>query len=527
MSYCDFCDGGLSNVALSMGGVWTGEHPRLDVKNWEASKEFSALTVSKNPERVSHQIWKTLYSKGQCVIKTTSTPTSSPVTDRPTTAPTTTHPTLNPTSLSPTSLSPTSSRPTLRPSTDRPTTSRPTAEPSSSPSVNYGPFYLSPRQTCEDNCYLSRGIMFNVGLESEAGKDILIESIVFEHSEPKSTGVSIDLYRTYVGGYEDKTKFSAQWHKLDSMTVNATSDQTADPDRYSVSEFKLNPPMHISANDVNGFYVRASASILRVGTGSNANTDVNGAYLSSGSTVMGGVFGIAIEGYLFSVNIKYSFFKPTEDSTVSPTMRPTLTGLATPGPSERPSIALQSGSSSFASSTASIVTSVSAETSDTTSLHWLNPSNICTSNCLASSGFMFDVNLAIGATSKILIKSIEFEHLRGSDNSSVDIYTTYYGSHVGKEQQPNQWRKVANVALPNTNANTTAIFDPPVYLWSGTTQGFYFATKEGILLVGLGSFDISDSNGVSIEGGSLVFGAFGNAYSGYHLNARLGYDIKK
>ena len=521
MSYCDFCDGGLSNVALSMGGVWTGEHPRLDIKNWEASKEFAELTVSKNPERVSHQIWKTLYSKGHCVI---AKPTSSPVTNRPTKAPATTPPTLNPTSLSPTSLSPTSSRPTLRPSTGRPTTLRPTAEPSSSPSVNYGPFYLSPLQTCEDNCYLSRGIMFDVGLDSNAGKDILIESIIFEHSEPMSTDVSIDLYRTYVGSYEDKVKYSAQWYKLDSMIVNATDGQASDLSGYSVSEFRLNTPMVVSADDVFGFYVRASSSILRVGTGSNANTDINGAYLGSGSTVMGGLFGIGIEGYLFSVNIKYSIFKPTKNPTVSPTMRPTKLSLAATSPSERPSAVSQSGSSLFAISTAE---NISTSTSNATRLYWLSPSNICTSNCLASSGFMFDVKLALGATSKILIKSIEFEHLRGSVNSVVDIYTTYYGSFVGKEEQQNQWRKVSTVTLPNTNSNTTAIIDPPVYLWSGTTQGFYLAAKEGILLVGLGSFDSSDSSGVSIEGGNLVFGAFGNAYSGYHLNARLGYSIKK
>lgn len=41
MSYCDFCDGGLSNVALSYGGVWTGNHPRLDLNNWKESPEVA------------------------------------------------------------------------------------------------------------------------------------------------------------------------------------------------------------------------------------------------------------------------------------------------------------------------------------------------------------------------------------------------------------------------------------------------------------------------------------------------------
>ena len=47
---------------------------------------------------------------------------------------------------------------------------------------------------------------------------------------------------------------------------------------------------------------------------------------------------------------------------------------------------------------------------------------------------MFVVKVDIGP-SKILIKSIEFEHLRGSADapSTVDVYTTYYGSLTGKE----------------------------------------------------------------------------------------------
>ena len=87
-----------------MGGLWTGEHPRLAVRNWVPSKEIESSSVSTKPERVSHQIWKTLYSKGQCVVRQTAVPTKSP-SFNPTRSPTY-NPTKHPTTLSP-SQSPT------------------------------------------------------------------------------------------------------------------------------------------------------------------------------------------------------------------------------------------------------------------------------------------------------------------------------------------------------------------------------------------------------------------------------------
>lgn len=513
MSYCDFCSGGLSNVALSMGGVWTGDHPRLDVKNWKPSNEFTELTVSKDPERVSHQIWTTLYKKGQCIIKQTAPPTKSPVTSHP--------------SKQPVSSSPTSSSPTFRPITAKPTTVSPTKMPSVAPTINYGPFFIAPPKTCEDvgSCYLSRGIMFDVSLGANARQDILVESITFEHTEPRYSDVSIDLYRTFVGGYEDKVNFSAQWNKLDTKQVRATHGLVAAPGGYVTSEFKLDPPVTVSPESSFGFYLRASSSVLRVGTGSNANTDSNGVFIGPGSTVMGGIFGIGIEGYLFNVSVRYSIIHPTgKPTTGSPTLkRPTSPNLTSS----------QSASSLFASPTA-------AESSDTSKIslantapapaaalsYWLSPSKSCNSNCLASSGFMFDVKVNMQAD-QILVKSIEFEHLRGSPNSIVDMFTTFSGSLEGKEQTSSQWKKAASITLSNsTSSNTTATFNPPISISNGITKGFYLKANEGILLVGLGSADNSDANGVSLQNGNVVFGQFGKSYSGYHLNARIRYDIK-
>lgn len=416
-----------------------------------------------------------------------------------------------------------------------PITYSPTLSPTVRPTVNYGPFNLSPLKTCEDNCYLSRGIMFDVMVGNiPDNQGILIESIAFEHTNTY-TDVSVDLYRTFVGGHQGKVNYSAQWSKIDSIEViQASLDPGAVTGSYATSEFKLIPPVAISADKTLGFYLRASTSILRVGAGSNAHSDSNGVALGIGSTVMGGVFGVGVEGYLFNVDIKYSIARPTNSPSKNPTSEPNkaptkqpttenptgkpskaptkqpITENPTNGQSKKPSIDSQSTTSLFAS--------------PKVPSYWLDSSKFCTSNCLPSSGFMFDVNLKLSSTHKILVKSIEFEHLRGNSNPVLDVYTTYHGSLNGA--QPNQWKKSLTVSLPNLHSNTTAVFDPAISLWPGTTQGFYLSTNEGIMLVGLGSSDNSDGNGVSIQDGNIVFGEFGNAYPGYHLNLRLGYDIQ-
>lgn len=365
--------------------------------------------------------------------------------------------------------------------------------------------------------------MFDVGLAANARQDIVVESITFEHAEPRYSDVAVDLYRTFVGGYEDKVNFSAQWNKLDTKQVQATHGMVVAPGSYRTSEFNLNPPVAVSSQNSFGFYLRATSSILRVGTGSNGNTDKNGVFIGPGSTVMGGVFGIGIEGYLFNVSVKYSIIQPTsKPTTTSPTSKQSTS------PKSKSSSSLFASPTTVESSNTSKVgpDNTSAEIIEqTTPSYWLSPSQICNSNCLASSGFMFDVK--VGVPNQILVESIEFEHLRGNPSSVVDLYTTYSGSLEGKEQTLNQWKKAASITLPNSpSSNTTITLNPPISIWNGVSQGFYLQAKEGILVVGLGSADNSDANGVSLQNGNVVFGQFGKSYSGYHLNARISYIVK-
>ena len=137
---------------------------------------------------------------------------------------------------------------------------------------------------------------------------------------------------------------------------------------------------------------------------------------------------------------------------------------------------------------------------------------------------MFNVKLTQGS-GNILINSIEFDHLRGSGNSYLDVYTTNSGTLLGKEDLPTSWTKVATVILPKDPDATMLTIEPPIPLLSGTARGFYLSAKEGVLIVGFGSLSNHDANGAAITDGTVVFGHFGNSYPGYHLNAKVGYAI--
>ena len=65
MSYCNFCAGGLSNVALTLGGIWNGIGDKSDIANWSPNPNLSLSSVT--PERVSHHVWNILAKKGEVI----------------------------------------------------------------------------------------------------------------------------------------------------------------------------------------------------------------------------------------------------------------------------------------------------------------------------------------------------------------------------------------------------------------------------------------------------------------------------
>jgi len=145
MSYCGHFCGGLSNTALTYGGVWDHASPREDLNSWLQNPALIESPISTDAQTISHLIWTKLSAKGECIRKhdplsvaafeetTTFEATKSPSPSQvlstlpsPSQAPST--------SLSPTFTPVPTSNPTL---TSKPTeTWSPTSSPSSHPTMH-------------------------------------------------------------------------------------------------------------------------------------------------------------------------------------------------------------------------------------------------------------------------------------------------------------------------------------------------------------------------------------------------------
>mmetsp|Transcript_490 Transcript_490/g.1012 ORF Transcript_490/g.1012 Transcript_490/m.1012 type:complete len:407 (+) Transcript_490:3-1223(+) len=126
----------------------------------------------------------------------------------------------------------------------------------------------------------------------------------------------------------------------------------------------------------------------------------------------------------------------------------------------------------------------------------------------------------------VVVESMQFEHKYL--DVTVDLYTTE-GSYVGREQLSDQWSKVATVGVNETHSYTEIIFDTPITIPPGNKQGFYLVTPnaEQIFLVGIVSSSSSstDANGVSLQGGSVIFDMFGIDVAGYYPTVQAGYTM--
>merc|ERR1712157_172131 len=75
---------------------------------------------------------------------------------------------------------------------------------------------------CEDpsQCHQLDGFMFDVGLNDDAKKRVLISSISFAYKSPKNkNGANIVLYMTEDGSYIDKKKSPFSWRQAASVTA--------------------------------------------------------------------------------------------------------------------------------------------------------------------------------------------------------------------------------------------------------------------------------------------------------------------
>ena len=294
MSYCNFCDGNLDNIAMSYGGLWSGEGSKADISSWSQSPQLTSSSISTDSQRVNHHIWSSLLAKRECIRPTSG------ISDYK--------------YLSTPQETPTTSSPTQQPTQDEPS-SAPSKSPSFYPDIPQDDerIYARPALHCKQDgtCATAPGVLFDI--EHLAGTSfygINIETIQFSGLG----NMTYDLYS--INESMTETEHSPElWDKIASIAVNETS---------SFTEIVLDKPITIYPGRKQGMYLAnhdGKNSIL-VGLKSSEQpiatisyTDYKGVELS-GAYVVYQLYDhvVPISGYMPVIQVGYSLvrydFKP-------------------------------------------------------------------------------------------------------------------------------------------------------------------------------------------------------------------------
>ena len=504
MSYCNFCEGGLSNIALTLGGNWNGVDSRLDLNAWDTSPYLKESSVSLDPARVNHQIWTALNRKGECIRRPSPTESGN---------------------LFLVDVASPSDTPTASPTISSPPTKSPTYFPDP---PEDGRHWVRPDTHCmeETNCASAVGIMFDLQLDmtQPTSDGILVESILFEHLHRKQNQ-TVDVYTTE-GSYVGKERDASQWAKIASLTISGGPQ--------SHTQLVLDRPIRLAPGNGQGFYLvaREGNNFFLVGKQANAtqvqSADANGASVQGGAVVFG-VFNFVMRGFTPSTQVGYTMF--TTHPSSSPTYDPLLIDQApnfvnltadfkinstdlppTLSPSHHPTI------SSFPS------------ISPTMNLgpFSIQPDHLCESDCFVAPGFMFSVkNKGRSSRGNVVITGVSFEHIAPKQSRIVELYRTVSGSYTGKEQDPAQWIKIASIKAPRLKFHYEEfVLDNPIILPKGETVGFYIKAEEKILVVSKNKRQNgtpSQDGNVNLHCGSAIMNDR-NPYMGYSWNGLLSYS---
>lgn len=298
MSYCNFCIGGLSNIAFTLGGEWEGEQPRSELETWQ-DNHLIVGDVSKEPRRVSHTIWQRLASKGECVA---------PPLERSETQGCNEHSDCD--DVNECTVDVCESNVCIILETMQNCCGNGMCELGERDScvLDCGPFTIKPESFCED-CFELDGFMFDVGLDNQADRRVFISSVRFMHSAPANETATVDLYITEEGTYKDKVE-PTQWEKIASSNVSTT-------DKSDFAEIQLDSYILLDSGSRRGFYLAASENIILFEEGVYSSTNDQGVELYS-SRAVSGLFGDGIDGFSLSIEIHYLL----DDRTMSPTKMP-------------------------------------------------------------------------------------------------------------------------------------------------------------------------------------------------------------
>ena len=285
--------GGLSNIAITLGGVWNGVEPRTDIKHWENNPDIVG-SVSTEPRRVSHNIWHRLALKeGEC-LKPPSDPSASQGCNDDNDCDDNNKCTVdfcNESNLC--AISETFEYCCGNGKCEAGETHHCASD--------CGPFPIRPTEFCKGGCHTLDGFMIDVGVSEKAERKIFISSINLAYSPPQNNGgATIDVYVTTEGSYAGKEQSSINWEWISTVQVFRYN-----PKRHSdVVEIDLVHSIPVDIGNKRGFYFHASENIIKFGEGVYSLRNDHEVELYSSRAVTG-IFGDGIDGFTLSCEVNY------------------------------------------------------------------------------------------------------------------------------------------------------------------------------------------------------------------------------
>ena len=291
MSYCNFCDGGLSNIAITLGGVWNGVEPRTDLERWENHPEIVG-SVSVEPRRVSHNIWQRLSSKGECVRPPEDPLPSQGCNDDND---------CDDGNICTIDVCEESNLCAISETLDYCCGNGICeAGEGQSCSVDCGPFTVKAPSFCE-NCHALDGFMIDVGLSDKAEKRIFINSISLAYLSPENdNGATIDVYVATEGSYIGKEQSVNDWEKVTTVTAPQYNPRRVT----GILEIDLHHSIPLDIGTRRGLYFTASENIIKFGEGPYSIRNEQEVELYS-SLAVSGLFGAGINGFSLSCEVSY------------------------------------------------------------------------------------------------------------------------------------------------------------------------------------------------------------------------------
>jgi len=287
MSYCNFCTGGLNNIAFTYGGLWDGNSPQSDIGRWMNHPDIAGVgTVSVEPRRVSHTIWNILSDKVHECVKPPSQELQG-CNDSSN---------CNDNNMCTIDMCSPDDGVCVVSKTLANCCGNGICEQGeiSAGCSDCGPYVIRPSKPCED-CHALDGFILEVGMSENAGQTITLTSLSLQHKEPQQLGSSVEVFvaKSFHSGQATKL-IPSLWQGVTTATV---------PGSEGMMEINFPSPITIVSGKVE-LYIAASEEVLQFGVGAYSIANDHGVQLHS-SRAVSGRFGTALESFSLNCEVKY------------------------------------------------------------------------------------------------------------------------------------------------------------------------------------------------------------------------------